>query len=95
MGAGTDGACARDDLRVDGRERVRRTIVVGVDRVIGRRVAWITVPYQRAGENGRARRDQVAEPLGPRAIVGDPAEGRDHGHGLARHLRFLIKAAAS
>ncbi len=74
---GPDGAGARDDRgiqRVD-REQ-RRDVRVGVRMRV--RIGRIAVRDQLAGQDGGVRRDEVPEPVGPRAVVGDPAEGGDH-----------------
>ena len=67
-----DRTLARDDAGVRG-ERIRREVILAVARV-GRRIARIAVTNQRAGEDVGAGRRDVAEPRGPRAVVGDSAE---------------------
>src|SRR5581483_385677 len=73
----TDRSSARNDTRIHGAQRISRAVIIAMERGVGMRVAWLSVPYKGAGENSRPRRNQMAEPIGPGAVVADPAEGRD------------------
>ena len=93
-GRRADSAIARDDPLIHGRKRVRGTVVVAMESASDGRVARIAMVYQSAGENGRSGRHRMAEPIGPGAIVGDPAERGNHRWPCAMSP-FLIAAAAS
>ena len=63
-------------LGVDGVDREqRRDVLVRVGVRV--RVAGVAVRNQRAGQNRRVRRHEMAEPVRPGAVVGDPAEAGD------------------
>src|SRR5712691_762534 len=60
----SNSSVASGYLRVYCRDRVRRQVVVGVERVVGRGIAGVAVSNQSAGENRRAGRYEVTEPRG-------------------------------
>ena len=72
----SDGSGPRHDAGVHAIEREQRFhVLVGVR--VGVRIVGVAVANQRAGQDRRVRRHEMAEPVGPGAVVGDSPETRE------------------
>ena len=83
LGAGPMRAGPRRHRLIDGIDREQRRDVlvrVGIRLRIGR----VAVRNERAGQHGRSGGHEMAEPCGPRAVVGDSPEVRDQLRGALR-----------